>query len=250
MILAIREDCPGPRTYRGPTPHPAGHTERSMNTSLRLPKLSRALAVAVNTAVITLLVFYGVLMETDYGKALFFTYDEIWDTAEKHGSSGNLREAERLIRHIVAMEENRVTLKFGLFVLFAGPDYLVHAKLKLAELHWLQGRPQEADGDYRDALATVVAMSGATSWRCALAHFQYAVFLAETGRTEGAREHLASAEEVIRAAHRRWAEDGGPIWEEDEEANRRPVLEDLSRKISVLRDKHGLGSAEAEPPPR
>lgn len=216
-------------------------------TLLQVPRLSRAIGVAVTTALITSLALYGVFMETDYGKALFFTYDEIWDAADRQQASGNLREAERLIRHIVATEENRVTLKFGLFVLFAGPDYLVSAKLRLAEIHWRQRRLPDADAGYRDALATVAALDGATHWRRAVAHFRYAEFLAGTGRIEEAREQLASAEEVIRATYRHWTEDGGPIWEEDEEANRRPVLEDLSRKIFALREKHRLGGVDAEP---
>jgi len=208
---------------------------------IRFPRLFRIFGIAATAALVTSLVLYGVFMETDYGKALFFTYDEMWDIAEKQAASGNLREAERLVRHIVASEENRVTLKFGLFVLFAGPDYLVRAQLKLAELHWRQGRLADADAGYRDALGTVAALYGPVSWRHALAHFRYAEFLAATGRPGDTRGQLDRAEEAIQRARQKWQEDGGPFWEEDEEANRRPILEDLSTKIDALRGRPGLG---------
>lgn len=196
------------------------------------------------TFLLTLVSFYGVFMETDYGRALFFTYDKVWEAAEKHESSGNLREAEALIRHIVATEEDRATLKFGLFVLFAGPDYLVQAKLKLAQLHWRQGRLADADADYRDALTTITTMYGPTGWRSAAGQFEYAEFLAETGRSQEARDHLALAEDVIKAIIQ---EGGGPglepgfNWNEGE-AGRGPIVRELVKKIAALRHKHGLAA--------
>lgn len=208
-----------------------------MSSSLAFPAPLRALGVAATTATITLLVFYGVFMETDYGKALFFTYDEMWESVEAHEADGDLRRAERLVRHIVATEENRRTLRFGLFVLFAGPDYLIQARLKLAELVWRQGSLGEADRDYREAVAAAAEVAGPDSGWHALAHFRYAQFLLGTGRRGEGRQHLEQGDAILREGLARPESIGGAIWQEDEYVARRPFFEELRRRIADLRDR-------------
>lgn len=206
---------------------------------LQRPSAARSLWVAAMTAIITSLVFYGVFMETDYGKALFFTYDEVWESAEAHEAAGDLRRAERLIRHIVVTEENRRTLRFGLFVLFAGPDYLIHARLKLAWLEWRQDRLADADLDYREAVAAAVELMGPRSGRHALAKVRYAEFLLGTGRGGEGLRHLEQADGILREGLREAEPTAGAIWQEDEYAARRPFFERLRREIGELRARHG-----------
>lgn len=169
-----------------------------MNLS-KATTLRRALLLGATTVVITLLCLYSVFMETDYGKALFLTYEEVWNSAERQEAEGNVREAERLLRRIAVLEENRVTVKFGLFVLFAGPDYLVAAKLKLAKMYWGQKRLRDADEMYRDAIDRIVDITGGKSWTYPIAQFRYAEFLAATGRKATARDHLLLSHDAARA---------------------------------------------------
>jgi hypothetical protein len=182
------------------------------------------------TVLLTLVTFYGVFMETDYGKALFFTYDELWDAAERQEAAGNSREAERLLRHIVVMEENRVTMRFGLFVLFAGPQYLVRAKLRLAELYWHKGRLQEADQGYRDTLEKIVKISGQETWTYPMAELKYSEFLVATGQEGTARQHLALAQQSADlVAHKfYWP------WQ-DYEGSHQPYVRELGGQIAALR---------------
>jgi hypothetical protein len=201
---------------------------------LRAPTLLRAMQLAAVTAVITLLCLYGIFMETDYGKALFFSYDELWESAQRQQAAGNPREAERLLRHIVVLEENRVTMRFGLFVLFAGPDHLVRAKLKLASMYWHEGRLRDADEAYRDTLAKVVQINGPLTWTYPVAQFHYAEFLADTGRAGEARAQLAgaqhSADAILEKFYWPW---------QDYEGGHVPAVRALLGPIQTLRQRLG-----------
>ena len=70
---------------------------------------------------------------------------------------------------------------------------------------------------------------------------QYAQFLAETGRTAEARDHLGQADRLAQAALSQAGASWGAIWDEDEEApHTQAFWNELSARIAGLRQKHGL----------